>query len=290
VALRGKKPEERPQRIKCLLSGPAGVGKTTTTIKAFPRPYVIDTEKGSVHYGDIIEAAGGAVFESQDINEILNEVRELIVSDHPYLTVVIDPITTVYHLLGDEGEKKVGTEFHKHYKQYADKFIRRLMTLLTQVDMNVVVTAHSKNLWGKDKDGNPTIIGETYDGYGKLEYAFDLYLQLTRDRATGQRSVWVEKTRMAEFPDRSRFELTYDELVKRFGKERLERGAATVTMATKEQAERFTALLKRFSEEEVKKLGIDKAMKGYDDAADMPGEKITKAIEFMEKHLNQAAA
>ncbi len=42
MALKGKKPHEIEKRLKLLLYGRAGVGKTMTAIQ-FPQPYVIDT-------------------------------------------------------------------------------------------------------------------------------------------------------------------------------------------------------------------------------------------------------
>src|SRR5690606_9964742 len=89
MTLRGKRPEDRKQRLKLLLSGEAGVGKTSAAIQ-MPRPYIIDTEQGSLHYGELIEQAGGAVFEATRIDEVITEVRALMTEPHDYLTLVID--------------------------------------------------------------------------------------------------------------------------------------------------------------------------------------------------------
>lgn len=289
MALRGKKPEDRTGRLKLLLSGPAGFGKTTAAIQ-MPRPYIIDTEAGSLHYGDIIEKAGGVVYSAQTMDDVIAEVRSIITEDHDFLTLVIDPITTVYHALGDEGERKVGTEFQKHYKQYADKFVRRLLSLLTVVDMNVVVTAHQKNLWGKDRDGKPTIIGDTFDGYAKLDYMFDLYLQLDRDRETGKRYATAVKTRIPGFPDLEKFEWSYSAIEERYGKERLWTGAKSVALATPDQVVEFNGLLSQLSESEIKKLGVDKVMKTVENVADLPADRLAKGIEMIQKHLSAVAA
>lgn len=290
MGLRGKQPDDRVKRLKLLLSGPAGVGKTTAAIK-MPKCYVIDCERGSVHYGDIIKASGGAVFEPVDMHDIITEVRSLMTEKHDFLTVVVDPITTVYHALGDEGERKMGgTEFAKNYKLYADKFMRRLMALLSMIDMNVIMTAHTKNLWGKDSKGEPTIIGQTFDGYTKLDYMFDLYLQLEKE-PNSKRFATVTKTRLsAEFPDMDRFEWSYQELVKRFGKDRIEKGSESVALATSEQINRFRFLLNEIGEDGQKSLKIDKAMAGVEDIADLPVERITRGIEVMEKHLAARSA
>lgn len=288
MALRGKKPEDRNQRLKLLLSGPAGAGKTYSSIQ-MPRPYIIDAEAGSIHYGDIIQSAGGVVFEPVDMNDIIAEVRNLIVEKHDYLTLLIDPITTVYHKLADEGERLVGTEFQKHYKQYADKFVRRLMGLIATIDMNVIVTAHSKNQWGKNDKGEPTIVGETYDGYAKLDYQFDLYLRLERDD-TGKRFANVAKTRLKEFPDLDRFEWSYEAIATRYGKERLEKGAQTIVLATAEQVERFKYLLNTLDEQEVKRLKIDRVLKSVEDISDLPSERISAGIKLIENYKEKPVA
>ena len=46
MALRGVKPEKIQKRLKALFYGNSGVGKTTASIN-FPKPYLIDTEKGA---------------------------------------------------------------------------------------------------------------------------------------------------------------------------------------------------------------------------------------------------
>ena len=285
MALRGKKPNDRTQRLKMLLSGPAGVGKTTASIK-MPKPYIIDCEEGSVHYGGLIEKAGGVVFSAASMDDVITEVRSLITEKHDYLTLVIDPITTAYHALADEGERKVGTEFHKHYKMYADKFVRRLCSLLTVIDMNVIVTAHEKNLWGKNEKGEPSIVGVTFDGYAKLDYMFDLYLQLERDRSTGKRYANVAKTRFVEFPDLERFEWSYEAIAERYGAQRLEKGAANIKLATHGQVEKFNFLVSKLTDQQVKALKIDKVTSTVEDISDLPADRIAKGIDLIENFLN----
>ncbi|MEM9753114.1 MAG: AAA family ATPase [Planctomycetota bacterium] len=292
-----KKPADRPRRLKLLLSGSAGVGKTTAAIQ-MPRPAVIDTEAGSVHYGDLIEKAGGGVFATTDATEIINVVRQLMSEPHDYLTLVVDPITTVYNMALDEAARKVGTEFGRHYNE-ANTLFKRLCNLLQSIDMNVVITAHEKDAFETQTNAKGeterVAAGQTFDGYKKLDYIFDLWLSLSRKEkrvAGSPRIATVEKTRLAEFPDRDRFEWSYDELVKRVGLDVLTGKATTHQLAAAEQVTRFKSLYGRLTADEVKALKIDKALKGYDDPADLPAEKIDKAIGFMQQHVdgNPAAA
>lgn len=278
--LRGKKPEDRKQRLKLLLSGPAGVGKTTAAIQ-MPRPYLIDTEAGSVHYGDTIEKSGGAVFESSDIDDVIAEVRTLYTEKHDFLTLVIDPITTLFNNAVDEAEKRVGNEFGRHYGE-ANKKFKRLSSLLTGIDMNVIVTAHEKNEYGEDMK----VIGKTFDGYKKLDYDFDLWLQLSRERGQKERRAMVFKTRLAEFEDQSVFPWSYSEIVKRYGKDRLEKGMAPQVLADASQVATFERLLSRLTDDEQKKLGIPAAFKKLGEPADWPAERMAKCIENIEQHMN----
>ena len=119
MALRGKKPAEIPRRLKLLLFSPAGVGKTRAAIQ-MPAPYIIDTEKGTTHYGDMIAASGGAVFQTNDMGEAIEEVKALLAGGHQFKTLVVDPFTPLWETELDHGEEEVGTDWGRHYG-YADK-------------------------------------------------------------------------------------------------------------------------------------------------------------------------
>ena len=287
MTLRGKKPEDRKQRLKLLLSGEAGVGKTTAAIQ-MPRPYIIDTEAGSLHYGETIERAGGAVFETTKVDEVIAEVRALMTEPHDYLTLIIDPITTVYTELLDEGERQVGTDFGRHYG-YANKYFKRLCNLLTTIDMNVVITAHEKNEYGDRLE----VIGKTFDGYKKLDYVFDLWLQLERQKKNGKngkRIATVRKTRIGEFPDQDRFEWSYEAIKQRYGAERLEKGVQQVELAKEDQVERFRYLISQLSAEEVKRLKIDKALATVEDVSDLSADRIARGIKLIEEYQSMQLA
>src|SRR4051794_9154628 len=113
-ALRAKKPEAVTKRLKLFMFGPAGVGKTTAAIQ-FPNSYIIDAERGTENYDKLITASGSAVFQTNDMNEVLAEVKSLLTEKHDYRTLVIDPITTLYNDLLDKCEAQVGADFGRHY-------------------------------------------------------------------------------------------------------------------------------------------------------------------------------
>lgn len=282
MALRGRKPVETIPRLKALLYGEPGSGKTMAAAQ-MPAPYIIDTEDGCAHYGDIIEERGGAVFATTSIDDVIQEVRALAREQHEYKTLVIDPFTTLYEVLLDEGEEEVGNKFGKHYG-YAAKPSKRLYSLLAQLDMNVIVTAHAKNEYG----GEMQIVGKKADAWKKLPYLFDLAFYIER-RPEGQRIATVTKTRLKEFPDGEKFEWSYRALAERYGADKLER-KATRDLASVEQVREFRGLLAELTETEVSQLKIDKALAKVGSIEDLTETAIVKGIQLIKKHIEGKAA
>lgn len=280
MALRGKKPEAKAERLKLMMFGPAGVGKTTAAIQ-MPRPYVIDTEGGTDHYGEMIEDHGGAVFQTNDLDEVEDEVRALMTEDHPYRTLVLDPFTALYETQLEKGEREVGSEFGRHYG-YANKTCKRLFNLLTTIDMNVVVTCHAKNEYG---DGMK-VVGQTFDGWKKLDYAFDLVIQL--DKKGARRVGRVRKTRLKGFPDGDVFEWTLDAIAERFDMGSMTREAEAATLASPEDVARLKGLVATLHlDDDVVGKWLSKAKVAC--IEDMPAEAITACIEWCESKVKEAA-
>lgn len=279
MALRGSKPKDRKPRLKAMMFSPAGVGKTTAAIQ-MPRPYIIDAERGTEHYGPVIEKSGGVVFQTADFDEAVKEIRSLGSEKHNYLTVVIDPFTVLYDNKVDEGAGKVGTEWGRHYG-YAATFCKRLFALLTQLDMNVIVTCHAK---GEFVDGKQ--VGEKYDGWKKLDYLFDLVFELEKN-PVGKRIATVRKTRLAEFPDGDRFEWSYDNLAAKYGKERLEADVEAIAFATAEQIAALKHLLETVRVEED---WMEKCLKkaGVAAAEDLTSDQAGKMVVSLEERLTKA--
>lgn len=280
AALRGKKPEERNPRLKALLFGTAGVGKTTAAIQ-MPRPYVIDCEDGTAHYGKIIEDRGGVVFTTNSIEEVISEVRSLMSTKHDYLTLVVDPFTALWDTELEAGEKAVGSDFGRHYG-YANKASKRLYHLLTELDMNVIMTTHAKNEYGD----NMKVTGITFDGWKRLDYLFDLVFALDRDKS-GKRIATVRKTRIEAFPDQSRFEWSYDALAERYGRDKLERRVESVALPDEALITAFTTAYGQLTEQEVKRLRIDKVVSSIGDVADLPRARVEKGLEVIRNYLKQ---
>src|SRR5687767_6507172 len=193
MALRARQPEAVNKRLKLFMFGPAGVGKTTAAIQ-FPNSYIIDCERGTENYDKLITESGSVVFQTTDMHEVIAEVKALLTERHDYRTLVIDPITTVYNDLLEKCELKVGTDFGRHYGE-ANKIMTPLANLIIALDMNVVVTAHSKKEYGETL----RVLGHTFDGWRQLDYWFDLVIELGKKGK--KRFAKVVKTRVDSFPD-----------------------------------------------------------------------------------------
>jgi hypothetical protein len=292
MALRGKKPDQIVKRLKLFMFSPAGTGKTTAAIQ-FPRPYIIDTERGTDNYGKTIEGVGGAVFQTNDMAEVIAEVKALATTAHDYRTLVLDSMTVVYNDLLDKCAAKVGEDFGRHYGA-ANKEMKRLANLLMSLDMNVIVTAHAKAEYGP----NLQKLGNTFDGWKQADYIFDLVLQLGRSnkfdgaQAKGRgttRYARVEKTRIETFPDLDVFEWSYDAFKQRYDAASMERPAAPVKLASADQVAQVKGLLEivRLPDDTVEKW-FKKA--GVEDWTDMGEEAIGKCIEYIKGRLPAAGA
>lgn len=245
MALKGKIPEPTEKRLKGLLFGPAGVGKTTAAIQ-FPRPYLIDTERGATNdqYVEMLKSKGGAYLFTTDADELIAEVMALLCEKHEYQTLVIDPLTVIYNDLLDKSADKVGTDFGR-YKIEPDRKIKHLCNLLTRLDMNVIITSHAKGKWVRSKDNKGKEVavqeGNTFDCYPRLDYLFDLVFEIER---RGRDRVGItRKSRVRAFPDDEAFAFSYDEIANRYGRKVLERNAVAVPLATPEQVARLTGIL-----------------------------------------------
>lgn len=282
MALRGKTPEAVQKRLKALFYGEAGSGKTTAAIQ-FPRPYIIDTEKGAENdqYRKIIQASGGVVFATNDFNDIVAEVTSLLSESHEYRTLIIDPITTVYDDLLEKAERMVGTEFGRHYGE-AKKQWKRLGNLLMRLDMNVIVTSHQKNLYGDAMK----VVGKTFDGPKGLDYMFDLVFEV--GKRGKDRVGTVRKSRVESFPEGDVFTFSYAEVAARYGKEVLERDAKPEALATAEQIADLEELLSaRKDADDLREKWLTKAK--AETFSEMPESVAAACIAWLRKGGKVAA-
>lgn len=283
MALRGKKPEEITKRLKAFFYGVSGVGKTMAAIQ-FPAPYVIDAERGAENsqYVDALKKNGGVIFQTTDFDDLILEVRSLLSEKHTYKTLVIDPLTIIYsNLLNSCADKlgkngKDGTERGRHYLE-AEKHMKRLLQLLMRLDMNVIITSHAKPEYAPG--GEMTIIGTTFDCYKKLDYLFDLAIEVTKRGKV--RKGLVKKTRIASFEEGELFDFCYAEIAKKYGKDVIEKEAAIQKLVSKEQLSKIYELVyySPVTQETMDKTLNKAGVSCYEDLTEEQAQKIIDWLE-----------
>ncbi len=277
-----------PSKPKILIFGKPGVGKTWASLD-FPSVYYIDTEGGAdlAHYTDKLRAAGGMYLGpnegSLSFDTLLEQIQALATEKHHFRTVVVDSITKLFMSeIAKEGERLGDKNAFGADKKPAVAYMRRLISWLTRLDMNVILVAHEKAVWGKGSGGQQEVIGETFDAWDKLEYELHLCLNIRKQGTS--RIASVRKTRLTGFADGSSFPWSYDEFANRFGREIIEKEAQAIAIASDEQVAEIARLLDtvKMPDGWTEKVLTTAGVASW---AEMDAEKIVKAIEFVKEKL-----
>src|ERR1044071_6110364 len=240
MMLKFKKPEIKQQRLKAMFYGEMGTGKSTCASQ-FPKTAYIDTEDttSKKRYADLINKNCGAVLATGDFDEILQQVKELMSTKHDFKTLVIDSLTIPYENLQADCEKTTGSDFGRHVTA-ANKKMKLLVNLLLRIDMNVIVTCQAKKEYGS----NMSVIGQTYSCYNRLGYMFDLVFE-TQIRGDKFYAV-TKKSRIDEFPMNESFIFSYDDVIKRYGAECIDKDVIPQQLADIKQVEEVQRLIDLF--------------------------------------------
>jgi hypothetical protein len=292
--LKGTDPKAaKPSKPKILIFGKPGAGKTWASID-FPSVYYIDTEGGAnlEHYTDKLKKAGGAYLGPADgansFETVIEEVITLATTEHQYRTLVIDSYSKLFNTQVDinfEAMQRAGREMDKTFgaeKKPAIAYTRRLVRWFEKLDMNVILICHERALWKDSKE-----VGQTYDGWDKLEYELHLALQIVKQGAS--RKARITKSRLAEFPDGESFDWSYENFAQKYGRDVIEADATAVKLATPEQLKQIESLITVLKvDEELVAKWMDKA--GVEKFPEMDTDTIQKCIGFLEAKIPKASA
>lgn len=212
----------KPHKIRLLLWGKWGVGKTTIALQ-FPKPAVLDLDGGAMLYGSKFTFDVSRV---ADIVSIKNAIHWLVTNSHGYETLVIDPITIYYELLQKHwsdiflarlsGSKQKKHEFFelgpREHNTIRHDF-RRLFNILADCDMHVVCTAREAP---KYRPGGFMIAdGVRPDCEKGLPYMFDTVLRL--QYSDGKHLATCESDKTESLPKGEAFEVSYKLLAEKLG-------------------------------------------------------------------------
>jgi hypothetical protein len=287
MALRAKPPTLEPNRIRALIYGNKGVGKTHFAV-SIPNVYYIDTE-GSLKYKRFVEKLtenNSSSIALYELEEIIREVKELISVKHDYKTVVIDSISFPYNLLSHLEVERLtkkspnteGTEFGANMAK-AKRLTFHLGMLLTRLDMNVIVTAHEKTKYQKGEE-----IGKEPDVNEKMGYALGTQIHL---RIQGKSiKAFIEKSRYQELKNQELidFDDGYETIKKLFGEEVFLRESTTEELASEEQITEVRRLqvLLNYPEENLQKWMINKKSQTIEE---VNSKDILKLIEHFKSKI-----
>lgn len=240
-----------PRKPKVLIFGPAGVGKTWASLD-FPMVYYMDTEGGAdlKKYRDKLKSAGGMYFGpdqgSLDFEAVIGQVEALATEVHPYKTIVIDSITKLFNTAITDEQTRLGDkDAYGASKKPAIRQMARLVRWLNRADLNAIIIAHEKDLWGLSGKGEREMIGKTFDAWEKLEYELHLVLRISQIGAgdNAKRFANVGKSRLTGFPSGERLDWSYAEFAARYGKDVIEKEVVPVVLASAEDVAQVTHLL-----------------------------------------------
>jgi hypothetical protein len=295
MVLRAKKPEAKEKRLKMFIYGSPGVGKTLCAIQ-FPQAYLIDTEKGSDFYSKSINNAGSVVFQSPKFNDVKAEVKELLTTQHPYKTVIIDPITHVYNdcqakwskvfedkmRIDLKDESVINTQdFGMRYWGKVKGDFKTLERMFFELDMNVIITAHQKDVYGN----NFSKLGVTFDSMKGDDYLFDYVFRIEKRGDKIVAVVVKERAEIGEAKFPPEFEWSYANFIKFYGKDVIERSAVPVELASDEDISIIRKLIDVVKvEKDVVDSWFEKAE--VSDFTEMKKKDIDKCIKYLKDKVS----
>lgn len=289
MSLKGVKPEViKPGKPKILLSGRSGVGKTLFSLDA-PAPYYMDIEGGATRpqYQKKLLETGALYFGkdqgSQDFKEIIEQTKTLATTKHDRKTAIYDSFTKIYSLEAAIAEATVGNDFGRDKKE-ANRPTRQLIRWIDKLDMVVILICHQRDKWER-KNGQLICTGTTFDGYDKLEYEFDLWIEAQKEGKN--RSFIVKKSRVESFVEGNEYPLDFKAFADLYGSDIINKESVPVQIASPEmvaEIERLIMVMKIESDE----VQTWKNKANIDAFSEMEKSKAEKLLEHLNKKLQGA--
>lgn len=197
--------EKVEKKLKVMVYGESGVGKTHFALTFPGRVAVIDLEGGTELYGGREDIPSFDVLRTKTYEDVMSAL-DFIDRDRgkTYQTVVVDPITVLWQVEIDAASKvrSLSTSdggINSRGWGVIKNRINALYARLTNLPVHVVVTSRLKDEY-ETKGGDLVKVGVKPDAEKSTPYLFDITLHMTRSAAGLRRSL-VEKDRSGTLPD-----------------------------------------------------------------------------------------
>lgn len=279
-----------PSKPKMLVYGKAGAGKTWQALD-FPSCYYIDTESGAdlPHYTEKLIKSGGKYLGpsegSLDFPTVIGQFQALASEKHDFKTVIVDSISKLFNTAVAQEAERLGVKnVFGADKKPAIAHMRRLVSWVNRLDMNVLFIAHSKAEWGVDAKGERAEIGQTFDGWDKLEYELHLALEIFKQGPS--RKARVRKSRLLGFPEAEVFDWSYAAFSERYGRDVIESASKPIVLATAEQVSEIERLLSivKIDEAVIEKW---KTKAGAESFSEFSEEQASGVVSFLNKAITK---
>lgn len=289
--MKAKSPEAIKKRLKMFIYGQAGVGKTLSAIQ-FKNSYIIDCERGTDFYANSINKANSVVLQTNDPEEITEEIKSLLTTKHNYKTLILDPVTQIYNAVQDKWnrvfEKYATTEKEKDVQDWGMRYwgkvksqYKQMQRLLVKLDLNIIAISHQKDVYGSGFSK----IGTTFDSMKGDDYFFDLIFQIEKRGNDRICKTIKERAEIGKELFPQEFVWSYENFCKFYGKEVIEKESTPILMATAEQVEKLEKLVKVLNlDQEIINKWHSRA--DTDSFSEMTADQLQKCIEFVEKKLS----
>jgi hypothetical protein len=193
---------------------------------------------------------------------------------------VIDSFSKLYNLECAAAEERVGSDFGKD-KREANKPTRQLMRWLERLDMTVILVCHQKDKWER-RERELIMAGSTFDGFPKMEYDLDLWLETKLQGS--KRYATVVKSRIEGFPVGQDIALDVETFKKLYGEAVVDGDVKAIVLASETQVseiKRLVELLKVPEDQSDKWLAKFQAVEWED----LSKENATKLLEYLNKTI-----